>query len=162
QLRAVPLREQVVGDRRPMLLLLWSAVSCLLLVACANAANIGLSRAMARSRELAVRSSIGASRARLCSQLLVESSLIASVRAGIGIVSATSLIAVARETRAEFLPRADEIAINWRALLFTLGTTWLTSVIVGLVPAQRLSAVAPGGALGRAGAPTSVEGRWTS
>ena len=162
QLRAVPLREQVVAEKRPMLLLLWSAVSCLLLVACANAANIVLSRTTARARELAVRSSIGASRARLLSQLIVESSLMAVIAAVIGIVLASATISLGRQVLGEFLPRVDEIAINWRVLAFTTGTTWVTSLIVGLVPARRLSAVAPSDALNRAGAPTSIGGRWTT
>src|SRR5262245_3760413 len=154
QLRAVPLREQVVGEKRPMLMLLWLAVSCLLLVACANAANIVLSRTTARARELAVRSSIGASRSRLFSQLILEGSLMAIIAAVIGIVLASATISLAGQALGEFLPRVDEIAINWRVLAFTAGTTWLTTLIVGLVPARRPSAVAPGDALNREETPT--------
>jgi putative ABC transport system permease protein len=107
QLNVTPLREHVVGDTRPMLLLLWSAVSCLLLVSCANAANIVLSRTTARARELAVRSSLGASSARLFSQLIVESSLMAAIAATIGILLAASTIPVARHALGDFLPRVD-------------------------------------------------------
>jgi putative ABC transport system permease protein len=90
-----------------------------LLAACANAANIVLSRTAARARELAVRSSIGASRARLLCQLIVEGSLMAVIAAGIGILLGSSMISIARQTLSEFLPRVDEIAINWRVLVCT-------------------------------------------
>jgi len=162
QLRAVPLREQVVGQERQMLMLLWLAVSCLFLVACANAASLVLSRTTGRATELAVRSSIGASVSRLFFQLIVEGSLMAIVAAVIGIVLASAMISMAGRALGDFLPRVDEIGINWRVLAFTVGTTWLTTLIVGLVPARRLSAVAPGDALNREGTPTSIGGRWTT
>jgi putative ABC transport system permease protein len=162
QLTVTPLREQVVGEKRSMLLLLWLAVSCLLLAACANTANIVLSRTMVRARELAVRSSLGASRARLFTQLLAESSLLAVIAAAVGVLFAFSMVGAARQALGEFLPRVDEVAMNWRVLAFTIATTWVTSLVVGLLPAQRLSAIEPHEVLKRAGAPGSLEGRWAT
>ncbi len=162
QLRVMAAQEQVVGRSRPMLLLLWSCVTCVLLISCANTANLVLSRSAARSRELAVRASIGASRARLFSQLVTESLLLAGIASALGLALAVAAIALTRDALAFRLPRAEEITIDWRVLLFTVGLAVLTSLIVGLVPAARLSAVAPRDALTRAGTRGSTEGPWSA
>lgn len=162
QLRAIAAHERVVGRSRPMLLLLWACVTSVLLISCANTANLVLSRSAARSRELAVRASIGASRARLFSQLVTESLLLAGVASALGLTFAIAAIALTRQALAVRLPRADEITIDWHVLLFTLSLTVLTSLIVGLVPAYRLSAVAPRDALTRAGTRGSTEGPWAA
>jgi predicted permease len=162
QLRAIAAHEQVVGRSRPMLLLLWACVTSVLLISCANTANLVLSRAAARSRELAVRASIGASRVRLFSQLVTESLLLAGVASALGLAFAVAAIALTRQALAFRLPRAEEITIDWRVLLFTVSLAVLTSLIVGLVPAYRLSAVAPRDALTRAGTRGSTEGPWAA
>jgi putative ABC transport system permease protein len=162
QLRAMPLRQLVIGDTRATLMLLWAAVTCLLLVACANTANLVLSRSAARSRELAVRASIGASRARLFSQLVAESALLSVIASALGLLLAWVLLAAARDVLRDFLPRVDEIAIGWRVVAFTIGASWVTSLAVGLIPAQRLSAITPRDALNRAGSRGSVDGPWAT
>ena len=162
QLHSTPLHELIVGDTGTTLLLLWAAVTCLLLVACANTANLILSRSAARSRELAVRASIGATRARLFSQLVVESVLLAGIAGALGLAVAWGFVALARNALREFLPRVDEVAIDWRIVVFTIGASWVTSLVVGLIPARRLSAIAPRDALNRAGSRGSLEGRWAT
>ena len=162
QLRAVPLRQLVIGDTTAPLVLLWAAVTCLLLVACANTANLVLARSAARSRELAVRASIGASRVRLFSQLVAESVLLSIIASGLGLLLSWGLLLVARDALRDFLPRVDEIAIDWRVVAFTIGASWVTSLAVGLLPAQRLSGTTPRDALNRAGSRGSVDGPWAT
>jgi predicted permease len=162
QLRAIPLHRLVVGETRGTLVLLWAAVTCMLLVACASTANLVLSRSTTRSRELAVRASIGASRARLFSQLIVESALLSMIASGLGLLLAWFLVAAARDMLREFLPRVDEIGIDWRVVGFTIAASWVTSLAVGLIPAWRLSSITPRDALNRAGAGTTIDGPWAT
>ncbi len=160
RLAALPAHELVVGKSRPMLLLLWAAVSSLLLIACANTANVVLSRTAARSRELAVRVSLGATRGRLLSQLVTESLVLAVSASAIGLMMAAAVVRVGRYALSDFLPRADEMTIDGTVLLFTIGVAWLTSLAVGILPAQRVTAIAPRDALGSAGPRGTTEGRW--
>ncbi len=162
QLRSIPMRELVVGDTRSTLALLWAAVICLLLVACANTANLILSRSAVRSRELAVRASLGASRAHLFSQLVAESALLSAIASGLGLLLAWGLLSAGRDMLGEFVPRVDEMTIDWRVVAFTVAASVMTSVAVGLVPAQRLSATTPGDALNRAGSRGSIDGPWAT
>jgi predicted permease len=162
ELSATPARELVVGRARGVLLLLWAAVSCLLLIACANAANVVLSRTAARSRELAVRASLGASRRRLFAQLLTESVVLAGLAAAIGVALAAVILEASRYALSGFLPRADEIAIDWGVLWFTVIVTGLTALIVGVLPTYRSLSIAPRAAMGEAGTRSSTEGRWAS
>ncbi len=132
----LPLRDLVVGSdvRRAMFVLL-GAVACVLLITCANLANLLLARAAVRQREIAVRVALGASRARLIRQFLVESVLVASVGGavalGIAYLSADALNLVSQRV----LPRADDIRVDPAVLLFTIAVTTVTGILLGLAPA---------------------------
>src|SRR5580692_8685839 len=133
------LREQVVGKVRPILLILLGAVGFVLLITCANVANLLMTRSIGRRKEFAVRSALGASRATLLSQLLTESLLLSFLGAAIGIVGAhwgvSLLIAAIPESLLQSVPYLRNAAINLPVLLFLCGVTLLTGILFGLVPA---------------------------
>ena len=132
-------REQIVGRIRPAILVLLGAVACVLLIACANVANLLLARASVRHRELALRAAIGAGRRRLVRQLLTESLIISLAGGAIGVALGYFGIKALIATAPPDLPRLDAIAMDWRVLAFAFGVTLLTSVIFGLVPALQLA-----------------------
>jgi predicted permease len=149
--RVLPLQEQAVGRVRLALIVLFASVGCVLLIACANVANLLLSRALARRREIAVRTALGATRRRIVMQLLTESMLLAMAGGGLGLLVAFICLQGIRALGAASVPRLHEVSINPQALLFTIGVSVLSGFLFGLAPALRLSRPDLRGSLGDAG-----------
>ena len=138
---AQPLREQIVGDVRPALWAMMGAVGFVLLIACANVANLLLVRASAREAEVAVRAALGAGRGRIVRQLVTESVLLAVVAAILGAMLATWAVQTVVAFGPAGVPRLDEVAVDGGTLLFTAMIALVTGVLFGLVPALHASRV---------------------
>ncbi len=132
-----PLPTAATSGVRPSLMLLAGAVALLLVIACANVANLSLVRGSMRARELAVRSALGASARRIARQLLAESAVLAAAGGAIGLGFAWGAVRLLRAAAPAELPRVNEIALNWRVVAFTVAVCALTPLIFGLVPAMQ-------------------------
>jgi putative ABC transport system permease protein len=131
----IPLYEQVVGNVRPAMLVLLGAVAIVLLISCANVANLLLARAVAREREFAVRMALGASRWRLIRQLLTESLLLAVLGGSVGVLLAMWGISSLTRLDSGDVPRLDQVSVDGVVLGFTLAVTILSGIIFGIAPA---------------------------
>jgi|HubBroStandDraft_6_1064221.scaffolds.fasta_scaffold02658_4 putative ABC transport system permease protein len=133
----VPLTKELTGSSRESLFILLGAVALVLLVACANVANLMLARASNRQREIAVRAAMGAGRWRLARQLLTESILLSLLGAALGLLGAFWAVSFLQSAETLPIPRANPIQIDWTVLLFTIGVSILVGTLFGLVPAMQ-------------------------
>jgi putative ABC transport system permease protein len=145
------LEDEIVGNIRPALLMLTAAVGFVLLIVCANVANIMLVRVSSRSREIAIRSALGAGRGRIARQFVAESVLLALIGGGLGLVAAMWGVDVLMALSADDIPRATEVGLDWRVLAFAGGLSLATGILFGLAPALRFSSTGQAEALKEGG-----------
>jgi putative ABC transport system permease protein len=129
----------LIGDTRTSLLILFGAVGLVLLIACANVANLLLARSSRRAREIAIRAAIGASKWRLIRQLITESLVLSAAGAALGVLVAAASLKAVLKLYPTNLPRSEEIGIDLPVLLFTAGLAIVTGILFGLIPALRAS-----------------------
>src|SRR5262249_2388585 len=151
QIEIVPLLDDAVGAQRRSYLLLFGAVGCVLLIACANIANLVLARFAGRRREIAARFALGATRFDVMRQLVTESVLLALVGGAVGVLLAQWALAALVALGADFIPRALEIRIDPLALGFALSVSLVTGLAIGLLPAWQAASVNVLSALKEAG-----------
>ncbi len=135
----VPLRKRLLGNVQPFLMVLLSAVSFVLLIACVNVANLLLARSAGRTREFAVRAALGASASRMVRQLLTESVILSAIGGALGLVLAAFSQRLLAGTLLAALPRGGEIKMDFRILLFTTLVSLLCGIVFGLAPALKIA-----------------------
>ena len=153
-----PYRDRMIGNTRGPLLMLAAVVACVLLIACANVANLLFARAVRRRQEMAVRIALGINRSRMIRQLLTESFVLSAVSGGAGLLFAILALGVLDLWLPVKLPGFAELNIDFRVLLFSLAATVLTSIVFGLAPALQLAKMEPAQALRELGGATSGRG----
>ena len=136
---AVPLREQLVGDIRPALLVLFGAVAFVLLIACANVANLVLAKTLARRKEIAIRTALGAGRIALVRHILAETVVLSIAGGVLGLLLARAGLALMAKVLADRLPRFVEITLDTQVLAFTVVVSVLAGVLAGLIPSLRFT-----------------------
>jgi len=137
----ISMKRDIVGNVEPFLVVLLAAVAFLLLIACANVANLLLARSMGRSHEFAIRAALGASHGRVIRQLLTESILLSGVGGALGLLLAFWGTKAVLGTLPRALPRASDVSLDSRVLLFTLGVSLFAGILFGLAPALKSSRV---------------------
>jgi predicted permease len=151
-----PLKQEVVGSITDVLWVVMATIGLVMLIACANVANLLLVRAEVRQRELSLRAALGASRGRIVSGLLVESALLGLIGGALGVVLAYAGLRALLAIGPANLPRLNEIALDWRALAFTAVLSLLSSVLFGLIPALKYTGPRIAAAVGSIGRTASV------
>jgi putative ABC transport system permease protein len=157
----VPMHEQLVGNIRPALLTLLAAVGVVILIACANVANLLLVRASVREKEIAIRRAMGAGRGRLALQMLCESVVLAMTGGALGVLLAFLAIGPIQRLSAGSIPRAGEIFVDGTVVIFALLASVLTGLLFGLAPVWQISRSTPGSVLKEGGRSSATSGgRW--
>ena len=146
--RLFDLRETVIKDIRPTLMLLFAAAGLLFLITCANAAGLLLARSVARARETAIRVALGAGRGQLAAYYFGEGLLVSLAGAAGGILLSVTLTPAIVSMAADYLPRAEEIAVDWTVLLFAVGAAFVASALSSLAPLWQAARTAPADVLG--------------
>jgi ABC-type antimicrobial peptide transport system permease subunit len=135
----IPLREQLVSDVRPALLILLGAVAFVLLIACANVANLVLAKTFGRRKEIAIRVALGATGSRVVQQILAETLLMSLAGGALGLLLARFGIALTLKFLSDNLPKSTEVSLDAFVLVFTVFISIVTGVIAGLLPAIRMT-----------------------